>query len=166
MAFEIPPNIHPWCAPLAWMVGHWAGNGHGEYPGIDPFSYGQELIVQQDGRPFLHLMSRAWRTDGEGNLIAEAAQETGFIRPQEDRSLEIVLAHNTGIVEIWTGEIHPTQPRFEVTTDAVARTATARDYAGGTRLYGYVEGDLMYAFDMVTSEKELGPHIYARLARQ
>ena len=37
------------------------------------------------------------------------------------------MAHNTGFVEIWHGEIHPDQPRFEIVTDAVARTATAKD---------------------------------------
>ena len=43
---------------------------------------------------------------GEGNHVREAAQETGFIRPQEDGTLELVLAHNTGFVETWYGEIH------------------------------------------------------------
>ncbi len=80
--------------------------------------------------------------------MREAAQETGFIRPQEDGTLEVLLAHNTGFVETWHGELHPDQPRFEITTDAVVRTSTAKEYTGGKRLYGYVNGDLLYAFDM------------------
>ena len=44
MPFEIPENIHPNCARLAWLLGTWAGNGHGEYPTIEPFQFGQELI--------------------------------------------------------------------------------------------------------------------------
>ncbi len=112
MPFEIPENIHPLTARLAWLVGRWAGNGHGEYPGIDHFQFGQEVVFQQDGRPFIHYFSRAWIIDDEGEHVREAAQETGFLRPQEDGSLEMVMCHNTGFVEVWTGEIHDEQPRF------------------------------------------------------
>ena len=166
MPFEIPDNIHPDCARLAWLIGKWAGNGHGEYPGIENFQFGQEVIVQQDGRPFLHYVSRAWIVDAEGNHVREAAQETGFLRPKADGTLEVLLTHNTGFVEIWTGEIHPEQPRFEIVTDAVARTSTAKDYTGGKRLYGYVNGDLLYAFDMAAMGHELQPHTHAQLVRQ
>ena len=76
-----------------------------------------------------------------------------------------MLAHNTGFVEIWYGEIHPEQPRFEIATDAVARTATAKEYVGGRRLYGYVNGDLMYAYDMAAVGQELQPHTDAQLVR-
>lgn len=166
MSFEIPENIHPDCARLAWLIGTWAGNGHGEYDGIDNFEFGQELIFQQDGRPFIHYMARSWIVDAEGNHVREAAQETGFIRPQPGGAIEWVMCHNTGIVEIWYGEIHPDQPRFEIVTDAVARTATAQEYAGGKRLYGYVNGDLLYAFDMAAMGKQLQPHTHAQLKRQ
>ena len=128
MPFEIPDNIHENCARLAWLLGRWAGNGHGEYETIESFQFGQEVIFQQDGRPFIHYMSRAWLVDEQGNTIREAAQETGFIRPQPDGTIEMLLAHNTGFVETWIGELHPEQPRFELTTDAVVRTATAKEY--------------------------------------
>jgi hypothetical protein len=111
-------------------------------------------------------MSRSWIVDEAGEHVREAAQETGFIRPQEDRTLEVVMAHNTGFVEIWHGELHREQPRFEIASDAVARTATAKEYAGGKRLYGYVNGDLLYAFDMAAMGKELQPHTHAQLRRQ
>lgn len=165
MPFEIPDNIHPRVAPLAWLIGTWRGTGQGDYPTIDGFTFGQEMSFQQDGRPFISYVSRSWILDAEGNVVREAAQETGFFRPQEDRSLEVVMAHNTGFVEIWAGQLHESQPRFEIVTDAVARTGTAKEYAGGTRLYGYVEGDLMYAFDMAAMGEELQPHTWGRLQR-
>lgn len=166
MPFEIPENIHPNCARLAWILGRWAGNGHGEYPGIDNFQFGQEVIFQQDGRPFIHYMSRSWIIDEQGETVRQAAQETGFLRPQEDGTLEVVLAHNIGFVEVWYGELHAEQPRFEIVTDAVARTETAKEYTAGKRLYGYVNGDLLYAFDMAAMGKELQPHTHAQLVRQ
>lgn len=166
MPFEIPQNIHPNCARLAWILGTWAGNGHGEYPDIEPFQFGQELLFQQDGRPFIHFMSRSWIIDEEGKHVREAAQETGFIRPQPDGTIEVVMSHNLGFVEIWHGELHAEQPRFEIVTDAVARTGSAKEYTAGKRLYGYVNGDLLYAFDMAAMGKELQPHIHAQLVRQ
>jgi hypothetical protein len=164
--FEIPPNIHPNCARLAWIIGTWAGNGHGAYPTIDDFQFGQEILFQQDGRPFIHFMSRSWIVDADGNHVREAAQETGFIRPQEDGALEVVMTHNTGFVEIWYGELHPEEPRFEIVTDTVARTATAKEYTGGKRLYGYVNGDLLYAFDMAAMGQPLQSHTHAQLKRR
>jgi hypothetical protein len=166
MPFEIPENIHPQTARLAWLIGRWAGNGHGEYPGIEKFQFGQEIIFQQDGRPFIHYFSRSWIVDDNGAKVREAAQETGFIRPQEDGSLEVVLAHNLGYVEVWYGQLHPEQPRFEITTDAVVRTATAKNYSAGKRLYGYVDGNLLYAYDMAAGGHELQPHTHAHLTRQ
>ena len=46
------------------------------------------------------------------------------------------------------------------------RTATAKEYAGGRRLYGYVNGELLYAYDMAAMGKELQPHTHAQLQRQ
>ena len=60
MPFELPDNLHPDCAPIAWLLGTWRGNGHGDYPTIEPFQFGQEVIFTHDGRPFFHYMSRAW----------------------------------------------------------------------------------------------------------
>ena len=74
--------------------------------------------------------------------------------------------HNLGYSEIWHGEIHEDKPRFEVVTDAIARTASSKEYVAGKRLYGYVKGDLLYAFDMAAMGHELAPHIHAQLRRQ
>ena len=86
MPFEIPENIHRTVAPLAWIIGSWHGNGQGDYPTIEGFHFGQEMVFQQDGRPFIHYISRAWIVDEEGAVIRNAAQETGFFRPQADRT--------------------------------------------------------------------------------
>jgi hypothetical protein len=168
VAFEIPDNLHPDCGPVAWMLGTWRGNGHGDYPTIDGFQFGQELIFTHDGRPFFHYFSRAWIVDENGEFVRNAALETGFLRcqpgeKQGEAKVELVLAHNTGFAEIWYGDA--AGGKLEITTDAVARTQTAKEYAGGKRLYGNVEGDLLYAFDMVAMSQALQPHLWARLQR-
>jgi hypothetical protein len=163
MPFELPDNLHPDCGPIAWMLGTWRGNGHGDYPDIDAFQFGQELIFTHDGRPFFHYMARSWLVDADGNKVKDAAIETGFFRCRPGGAIEVVLTHNTGIVEIWYGEA--ADGRLEIVTDAVARTGTAQEYTAGKRLYGNVEGDLLYAYDMAAKGQPLQPHLWARLVR-
>jgi len=163
MPFELPDDLHPDCAPVAWLLGTWVGNGHGDYPTIDAFQFGQECIFTHDGRPFLHYLSRAWIVDQDGQKVRDAAIETGFLRPKADGALELVLTHNTGFVEIWYGTAEG--GKLDLTTDAVARTETAKEYTGGKRLYGNVDGDLLYAYDMAAMGQPLQPHTWARLVR-
>ncbi|GAA3530778.1 FABP family protein [Nocardioides daeguensis] len=163
MAFELPDNLHPNCAPIAWMLGTWRGNGHGDYPTIESFQFGQELIFAHDGRPFFHYMARSWIIDEDKQKVRDAAIETGFIRGVGEGRFEMLLTHNTGIAEIWHGEAD--NGKLEWTTDAVARTETAKEYTAGKRLYGNVEGDLLYAFDMAAMGQPLQPHLWARLKR-
>ncbi len=163
MPFHIPENLHADCGPIAWMLGTWRGNGHGDYPTIDSFQFGQELIFQQDGRAFFHYMARAWIVDDHGEKVRDAAQETGFLRALPGGKVEWVMAHPTGFVEIWYGDAG--DGKLEVVTDAVARTETAKEYTGGQRLYGNVDGDLLYAFDMAAMGQDLQPHLWARLKR-
>jgi len=161
--FELPENLHPECVKVAWLLGTWHGNGEGDYPTIEKFQFAQELIFTHDGRPFFHYMSKATVIDAEGNKVRDAAIETGFLRPKADGSVEFVLAHNTGFVEIYLGEAEG--GKLELSTDAVVRTSTAKEYVGGHRLYGLVEGDLWFAYDMAAMEQELQPHLWGKLVR-
>lgn len=163
MAFELPENLHPDCGPIAWMLGTWRGNGHGDYPGIEKFEFGQELIFTHDGRPFFHYMARSWIVDDKGEKVRESAIETGFIRCKPEGRVEVLLTHSTGFAEVWYG--HAGEARMEIVTDAIARTETAKEVAAGKRLYGNVEGDLLYAYDMAAMGHALQPHIWARLQR-
>ncbi|MDP3968567.1 MAG: FABP family protein [Nocardioides sp.] len=163
MPFELPDNLHPNCAPIAWMLGTWHGNGHGDYPTIEKFQFGQELIFTHDGRPFFHYYARAWIVDEQGQKVRDAALETGFVRCKPDGEVEVVMTHNIGFVEIWHGKA--ADGKLEIATDAVARTETAKEYTAGHRLYGNVEGDLLYAFDMAAMGEPLQPHLWARFQR-
>jgi len=169
MPFELPDNLHPDCGPIAWMLGKWGGQGHGAYPTIESFQFEQELIFTHDGRPFFHYFARAWIIDDEGEKVRDAALETGFVRCKPgaqagESQIEFLLTHNTGFAEVYYGTAG--EAKLEIATDAIARTATAKDYAAGKRLYGYVEGDLLYAYDMAAMGQALQPHTWARLQRQ
>ena len=164
MPFEIPQNLHPNVAPFAWLLGSWQGGGDGDYPTIDKFRFGQEVLFQQDGRPFMHYMAKSWVLDDDGNKVRDAAQETGFLRCLDNGEVEWTLTHNTGFIELYLGKVDGA--KLEVSTDAVMRTATAKEYVGGRRLYGLVEGDLWFAFDMAAMGQELQPHLWGKLIRR
>ena len=166
MPFELPEDLHPDCGPVAWLLGTWRGNGRGDYPTIEPFEYGQELIFAHDGRPFFHYLSRSWIVDAGGAKVRDAALETGFVRSRSDGSVEWLLSHHTGFVEVWIGSAEIGTPRIEISTDAVARTETAKEVTAGHRMYGMVEGDLLWAYDMAASGQPLQPHLWGRLVRQ
>jgi hypothetical protein len=53
-----------------------------------------------------------------------------------------------------------------MTTDAVVRTASAKEVVGAHRLYGLVEGgDLAYVDERAMEGQPLQPHLSARLNR-
>ena len=159
------PDLHPALLPLLPLVGIWRGTGKGGYPTIDDFDYGQQVVFAHDGRPVLRYESRSWILSPEGEVIRPAAREAGWWRPGAgDGDLEVLLAHPTGLVEVYVGRA--TGPaRWELSTDLVARTATAKEVTGNHRLYGIVDGALMYAMDMAAVGQPLQPHLSARLER-
>lgn len=163
MPMQIPSDLHQDLVPVAFLLGQWQGNGHGDYPTIDAFQFGQEIGFTHDKRPFLHYFSRTWLVDDEGETVRPLALETGFLRPQKDGAVELLLAHPTGFVEIYYGKVDGA--KLELTTDAVVRTQSAKEYVGGQRLYGLVEGDLLWTFDMAAAGQPIQPHIWARLER-
>jgi hypothetical protein len=157
------PALHPDLEPLAFLIGEWEGAGVGGYPTIESFRFGQEISFTHNGKPFLIYTSRTWRLDDEGNLGAPLAIESGYWRPQPDGRIEVIIAHPTGIAEIYLGEI--TSARVEMRTDVVARTETAKEYTAGHRLYGLIGEDLGYAYDMAAVGEGLQSHLSAQLKR-
>jgi hypothetical protein len=164
MPFEISADTHSQVLPLAFLIGTWAGAGVGDYPTIEAFRFGQEVtFTAPAGKPFLAYSSRSWLLDDDGNQVRELAAETGYWRPQPDKSIEVVLSHPTGIAEIWVGSIDGA--KVELRTDVVVRSATAKEYTAGHRLYGQVNGDLMWVFEMAAMGQPLQPHLSAQLKR-
>lgn len=161
--FEIPPDIHPWCVPLAFLLGTWEGEGIVEYPTVQRRAFAQRLEFAQNGKPFLHYLSRTWEIDTDGQKVRPLAMETGFWRIGEEKTLEVLLSHPTGFLEALYGEVRG--PRIELATKKVVKVESAKDYRRGHRLYGLVDGRLMWAFDMEAVDQKMQPHASAELKR-
>lgn len=161
---EIRADLAPQLIPVSWLLGSWRGVGVGGYPTVEEFRFAQELtFTELPGKPFVHHLSRSWLLDDDGSEVRPLAQETGYWRPEADGSLELTLTHPTGFVEVWIGTADGA--KIELRTDAVARTATAKEYTAGHRLYGLVDGNLLWAFDMAAVGQPLQPHLSATLKR-
>ena len=158
------PELHPNARKLLPLVGVWRGRGQGGYPTIEnDFRYAQEVRFSHDGRPFLHYESRTWLIEPDGTAIRPSHRETGWWRCPDGDEIEVLLAQPTGFLELYLGRVDGT--RYELVTDAVVRTSTAKEVTGGHRLYGIVEGALLYAYDMAAVGHGLTPHLSARLER-
>jgi len=152
-------DVHPDLAPIAFLLGRWRGEGVGGYPTMDDFRYGEEVTFRHNGKPFLAYEQRTWALDDGRPLHAE----TGYWRPQPGNALEVVLAHPTGVVEIYYGTV--AFHRIELATDLVARTTSAKEVSALKRLYGIVDGRLMYAVDMAAVGEPMASHLSATLDR-
>lgn len=171
MSRPLPSELPKEILPISWLLGAWRGHGKGGYPGSEDFTFEQEVVFSCDGRPFLSYVSRSWVVDDEGNRLRPGASETGYWRPQPNNEVEVLLTHPTGFAEIYLGTVTVTgienavitSARAELKTDAIARTATSKEVNSGTRLYGLVNGELMWVYEMAAMGQSLQAHLSARL---
>lgn len=77
--------------------------------------------------------------------------------------IQVSLVHPTGVSELYLGQVKGA--RIDLATDAVMRTQGAKDYSAATRLYGLVEGDLLWAWDIAALGQDLRTHSSGRLSR-
>ncbi|MFC4334966.1 FABP family protein [Salininema proteolyticum] len=162
------PELHDDLLPLLPLVGLWRGRGQGGYPDVEDFMYAQEIEFFHDGRPFLQYRARSWLLDAEGKAVRPANKETGFWRVSYGENgnpeVEAMIAQPTGILELFYGQAKGTT-QWEVATDAVVRSPHSKEVTAEKRLYGVVEGALMYAVEMAAQGHPLTPHLSARLNR-
>lgn len=154
------PEIHPDIAPLAFLLGVWRGEGEGHYPTIEPFGYREEVRFAHVGKPFLAYTQRTWHPDDGRPLHAES----GYWRlPAGGRSVELVLAHPTGVVEVEEGVLDGTS--IELATSAVFTTTSAKDVTGLARRFRVTGDTMRYELDLAAVGLPLQPHLAATLHR-
>lgn len=159
-------GLDPLCGPFAPLVGVWRGIGEAVYPTLlGGFFYGQQVTFAHDGRPFLFYEARAWLINGAGEVLKPAARELGWWRVDEDEGVEVVLVHHFGICEIYYGGA-TSDSSWELHTDTVSRTETARETTEASRQYALSEdGGLVYTEDRALRGQPMAPHLAAQLER-
>ncbi|MEV0360038.1 peroxynitrite isomerase [Nocardia sp. NPDC050697] len=157
------PAPHPALTALTPLLGVWRGKGHGEYPTIDPFDYLEEVEFGHLGRPFLTYRQRTRAADDGRPLHAE----TGYLRcPAPDR-VELILAHPTGITEIYesTLDIADGAIRLELQTTGVGLSSTAKRVTAMGRSFTIRDDTLGYTVRMAAVGEPLTHHLAATLHR-
>lgn len=156
--------------------------------------FGQRLSFTHDGLPHLNYSSYTWLLDeqstphatetgywrlsrpssagdqgpallpGVGERMFTTASAVESLRTDDGAfEIEVSLVHPSGVSELYLGQVKG--PRIDLATDAVMRTAHAKEYAAATRLYGLVEGHLLWAWDIAAFGQSLRTHASGRLAR-
>ncbi|WP_213816285.1 FABP family protein [Glaciihabitans sp. dw_435] len=158
------------------------------------YEFGQRVSFSQDGLPYLNYNSYSWLLDdslkplvtesgywrlnrpavagdpgpgmlsGTGDRPFATAEDVETLRnANEGFDLQVSIVHPGGINELYLGQVKG--PRIDLATDAVMRASTAKEYAAATRIYGLVEGHLLWAWDIAALGQDLRTHSSGRLAR-
>jgi hypothetical protein len=154
----VPPDLPLSLEPLAFLVGSWRGDGEGEYPGIDPFRYTEELSFEYVGDPFLLVTESSWTPDG-----APLHFERGTLRPVGAGRVDLTLAHPIGVAEVAEGTVDGTTVTLRST--AVVRTATGSPVTEIERRYRLDGNALSYELDMAMEGVARTFHVRATLGK-
>jgi hypothetical protein len=193
VTFSFPEGLAPEVYPLAWLVGRWRGPGFVAYPDIPKRAVVTEVTFDHDGGPYLRYEATSWLLDGELESLEQRVDasslragevwstETGYWRvtpkPPDDASslteqggggapvseVEVLLADPSGYVSVYLGRAQ--SPRIELATDVVARTNMGAEVTAASRIYGLVQSELFWAWDIAAFGHELQSYASGRLQR-
>ena len=165
------PALHLDLLPVAWLVGTWTGDGfvvEREDPatgggGVVEVPVALEMTFRHTGAAVLGYALRVTRHG------VEEDGELGWwrIRPHEEDlarvHLEVLLAHPTGVVEVYVGEA--ADATIHLATDLVAHTETGVPVAAASRQYGIRANTLVFVVDEATGERGLQSRLSGQLER-
>lgn len=173
MTFAFPEGLAPEVYPLAWLVGRWSGEGVLAYPGIEESRFRHDVSFDHDGGPYLRYAATMTLLDGadDGRIWQS---ETGYWRvaPQTPEGvelaegqhpIEVLLADGAGVLTAYLGAVG--NGRVDVASRFMAATESGPDMRGATRMYGNVEGRLLWAWDLSAFGNELQSYASAELLR-
>lgn len=94
----------------------------------------------------------------------KSADEVEQLRNAEDGfDITATIVHPGGIAELYYGVIKG--PQIQLSTDLVMRGQNSKEYTAATRLYGLVDGDLYWRWDVAADGRSLEAHASAILKK-
>lgn len=158
------PDLHPSVAPLAPLLGVWAGQGVGEYPTIASFGYLEEIAFGHVGKPFFSYVQKTRATDDGRPLHAE----TGYLRVPSPGRAELILAHPTGITEVDEGALTVDGDiiEMELSATTIGRSSSAKEVTALGRSIRVTGDELTYTVYMGAVGQQLQQHLTATLRRK
>lgn len=189
--FVLPDDLPIELTPFAFLIGTWKGTGVISYQEVETeFSQTMSFSVLPGGK--LEYFSQTQSLEGvpissergywmlsRPNDVSDAGpgllpgMGQSAITVREDLELwrneeggfdlEALILQPSGVAELYFGQVK--NARIDMITDAVLRSPNAKEYSAGKRIWGMVEGALLWAWDMAALGNPLTSHASARLER-
>jgi hypothetical protein len=193
--FVLPEDLPLELTPFAFLVGKWSGSGLISYQTktskIEK-QFNQTIEFSHDDQPFLNYVAKSqledgtslpteigfWRLakspegadsgpgllPGSGEKTLASHEQLETLRNKDGGfDIEASILHPSGVSELYIGQIKGA--RVDLSTDAVLRSSSAKEYVAATRMFGQVDGSLLWAWDMAALGNPLASHASAKLER-
>jgi hypothetical protein len=191
----VPEGLPLELTPFAFLVGKWSGSGVISYthnPDKADQEFTQTVEFSYDNQSVLGYFSKSTLSDGTSlptevgfwrlaKTPESADHGPGLLPGTGDKSItnheqleilrnkdggfdiEVSILHPSGISELYIGQIKGA--RVDLATDAVLRSQSSKDYRAATRMFGLVDGALMWVWDIAALGNPMASHASARLER-
>jgi hypothetical protein len=164
IAFSHDGTAHLQYSSTAWLLPETDADADPDAEAPHPRHLFSEIGYWRLSRPLVDADDGPAMLPGTGAPIFQTAEAVETLRNGHGAfDIEVLLVQPGGVSELYLGEING--PRIDLATDAVLRSATAKEYAAATRLYGLVEDHLLWAWDIAALGQDLRTHASGRLAR-
>ena len=191
----VPEGLPLELTPFAFLVGKWSGSGvisyvhdkdkqEQEFNQSIEFSFDDQSVLGYiskssliDGTPlptevgFWRLAKSPEKSDpgpglllGAGDKAINTHEQLETLRNKDGGfDIEASILHPSGISEVYVGQIKGA--RVDIATDAVLRSQSSKEYRAATRMFGLVEGALLWVWDIAALGNPMASHASARLER-
>lgn len=151
-------------AMVSALVGHWTGEGEGQYPTIEPFDYRETLrFTERSDHPAVHYEQRTWRRTADGETASH--WETGLLRLSSNGDVRLLNAQG-GRSEVMEGTWERKDHAWIILLEGIG-------YAGDERVVRSLRNlrfdgrTLGYTMDMeTTATNQMSLHLTASLTRR
>ena len=191
----VPEGLPLELTPFAFLVGKWSGSGVISYVhdhDKKEQEFNQSIEFSFDDQSVLGYVSKSslidgtalptevgfWRLAkspetsdpgpglllGTGDKTITTHEQLESLRNKDGGfDIEASILHPSGISELYVGQIKAA--RVDLATDAVLRSQSSKEYRAATRMFGLVEGALLWVWDIAALGNPMASHASARLER-